>query len=158
MNYDLSIKEERKKFLRRANALLKNQQTNVSLVDESKRTLNQNSYIHVLCRILAAETGTTESYAKQVYFKELANPEVFVRVTKDPLTNKMVKTTRSTCDLTVPEMARAITAFIHWAAEQGYDLPEASLNDDGTLSFVSQQASDAFHQAVIQTSKLESFL
>lgn len=158
MNYDLSNKEDRKKFLRRANKLMKDQRSNVALTDETNRTLNQNSYIHVLCRILAAETGTTEHYAKQVYFKELANPGLFVRVTKDPLTNQMIKTIRSTCELSIPEMSKAITTFIHWAADQGYSLPEATLNDDGTMTFGSPLDNAAFHQALINTSKVESYL
>ena len=158
MNYDLTDKEWRKKFIRYANSLLEKQRTNVSLVDESNRTLNQNAYIHVLCRIMADGTGTTEQYAKQVYFKELANPELFVRITKDPLTNKMIKTLRSTCDLTIPEMAKAITRFIQWAAEQGYVLPEASINVDGTMTFDSYQDEAAFHQAELETSKSELYL
>ena len=158
MNYDLTNKEERKKFIKRANTLLKNKRINVALTDESNRTLNQNNYIHVLCRILATETGTTVNYAKQVYFKELANPDIFVVTTKDPLTNKMIKTVRSTSDLTIQEMQRAISTFIQWAAEQGYALPEATLSDDGIMTFSSQQDSDAFHQAEIQTSKQEIFV
>lgn len=158
MNYDLTIKDERKKFVRRANQLLRLQRNNVSLIDESNRTLNQNSYLHVLCRIMAGETGTTEDYAKQVYFKELANPELFMRITKDPLAHRMVQTMRSTCELTVPEMAKAITQFIKWAAELGYVLPEANLNDDGSLTFKSEEDKQAFHQALIQTSKLEGML
>lgn len=34
---------------------------------------------------LAVETGVTEAYAKQVYFKRLANPSVFITTTKDKL-------------------------------------------------------------------------
>ena len=158
MNYDLSIKEDRKRFVKRANSLLKNQRTNVVLQDESNRTLNQNRYIHVLCRIIAEDTGTTERYAKQVYFKELANPDIFVRVTKDTLTNTMVKTIRSSCDLTISEMARAITNFHRWAAELGYVLPEASMDSDGNMSFASENDKKAFHQAEIQTSKVEEYL
>ena len=158
MNYDLTIKEERKKFIQRANALLAKQRSNVCLKDESNRTLNQNSYIHILCRILAQDTGVTESYAKQVYFKEIANPDIFVRLTKDTLTNQMIRTVRSTCDLTIDEMRRAITNFRNWSMEQGYYLPEANINDDGTVTFTSDKEKQAFHQAEIQTSKIEEYL
>ena len=160
MKYDLrrNNKEERKRFVHYANSLLKNERTSVTLIDESNRTLNQNSYVHVLCRILAADIGVTETYAKQVYFKECANSDIFITTTKDPLTNQMVKTTRSTCDLSVPEMRRAITNFRNWAAEQGYYLPDATLADDGTMSFTTSTDADAFHQAEISTSKLEDFL
>jgi len=152
MNYDLTNKEQRKKFVKYANSLLKHQRTLVSLEDKSNRTLSQNCYLHVLCRILARETGVTEYYAKQVYFKELANQNLFVHVTKDSLTNKVVRTIRSSADLTIQEMARAITNFRNWAAEQGYYLPEANLNDDGTVEFASDEDKIAFHQAEIMTS------
>lgn len=158
MNYDLTQKEERKRFIRRANLLLRKERSNVSLVDESNRTVNQNNYLHVLCRILAEGTGTTEWYAKQVYFKELANPEIFSRITKDPLTNKMVKITRSSSELSVQEMSKALDNFIRWAAEQGYALPAASLNIDGSIEFNSDLDATAFHQAEIITSKAEAYL
>ena len=153
MNYDLTDKEQRKKFIKYANSLLKHQRTLVSLEDRSNRTLSQNCYLHVLCRILAQETGVTEYYAKQVYFKELSNPEIFVHATKDVLTGKMINITRSSAELSIQEMAKAITNFRNWAAEQGYYLPEATLNDDGTMTFESEEAKAAFHQAEIETSK-----
>ena len=152
MKYDLSDKDSRKHFLRYANRLLANQRNCVELVDESNRTQNQNKYIHVLCRILANEIGVTEAYAKQVYFKQLANREIFVTTSKDPLTNELIEITRSTCDLTIPEMRKAISRFRAWASEQGYYLPEADVNDDGTVSFASELDSAAFHQAEILTS------
>lgn len=153
MNYDLSLKEDRRLFIKRANNLLKHSRTNVALMDESNRTLNQNSYIHVLCRILANDTGVSEQYAKQVYFKELANPDIFISVSKDTITGKMVKFSRSTCDLTLQEMRKAISNFRDWAAENGYYLPEANIADDGTLSFASDDDKTAFHQAEIKTSR-----
>lgn len=158
MNYDLSIKEERANFIKRANILLRKQKDNVSLKDESNRTLNQNAYIHILCRIMAAQTGVTEEYAKQVYFKELANPELFITTTKDGVTGKMVTYHRSTADLTVPEMRKAIARFREWSSDNGYYLPDASIADDGTLSFASEHDKAAYHQALIQTSKVEQYL
>lgn len=158
MNYDLSIKEERRKFIARANKLLLKQKTNVSLQDESNRTLNQNSYIHVLCRIMASQTGVTEAYAKQVYFKDIANPDLLITVTKDSLTGQMVKYRKSTRDLTVPEMRKAITNFRNWASDNGYYLPSATINDDGSMNFDSEQDKQAYHQALIDTSKLENYL
>ena len=153
MNYDLTDKEQRRKFVRYANSLLKHQRTLVSLEDRSNRTLSQNCYLHVLCRILAQDTGTSEYYAKQVYFKELANPDIFLKVTKDPVTGKMINITRSSADLTIQEMSRAINNFIRWASENGYILPEADLQSDGTMEFRTMEDQDAFRQAEIETSK-----
>ena len=158
MNYNLTNKEDRKRFVRYANSLLKNQRTLIALEDRSNRTLSQNCYIHVLCRIMASETGTTEYYAKQVYFKELANKDLFVRVTKDPLTGQMVKTIRSSTELSINEMSKAIDNFIRWAAEQGYSMPEATTNEDGTVSFNTPDDKTAFEQAEVETSKEELYI
>lgn len=160
MNYDLrrTNPEERKRFVKYANSLLKNERANVSLIDESKRTPNQNSYLHILCRILAVETGVSEDYAKQVYFKTFANRELFHRVTKDPVTNNMVSVTRSTSELTVPEMRKAIENLHHWAADNGFILPEASIKDDGSVEFSSDKDKEAYNKAIITTSKQEQYL
>lgn len=146
------MKNDRLRFIRRANILLKKSRPIVELSDESDRTLNQNSYLHVLCRIMAQETGQTEAYAKQVYLKQLACPDVFETVTKDSLSGTMIKTTRSVADLTVPEMRKAISEFRTWAAENGYYLPDASVEDDGSLTFPTEHDKTAFHQALIRTS------
>ncbi len=158
MNYDLRIKEERKLFIKRANQLLKSERTNVVLCDESNKTVKQNSYIHVLCRILATETGVTEAYAKQVYFKELANPSIFVTVTTDNISGKVIKYYKSIKDLTLQETRKAISSFILWAEENGYHLPKATVQMDGSLSFNSAQDEQAYHQAIIKTSKFENYL
>ena len=160
MNYDLrkTNKEGRKRFLRYANALLKNERSNVCLIDESDRTLNQNSYLHVLCRILASYSGVTEDYAKQVYFKRMANPDIFVTATKDPLTNQLITRTRSTTELTITEMRKAINQFRKWSEENGCLLPDATVDDDGTVSFNSSQDREAFNQAVMETSKEDMWM
>ena len=155
MNYDLTIKEDRRKFIRRANGLLKNKRNNVSLLDESTRTLNQNSYIHVLCRVLAADTGVTTDYAKQIYFKRFANPTLFIRTTKDKITNKPIVVYRSITELTITETRQAISNFLKWGADNGYYLPEAKLNDDGSMTFMTEKDRDAYHQALINTSKID---
>lgn len=155
MNYDLTNKESRKKFVRYANSLLKNQRASVKLRDETGRTKEQNKYIHVLFRIFGQEFGETEEYVKQVYFKEFANREIFCKTTKDSITGQLVTLKRSTCDLSIPEMRRAIENFRNWSAEQGCYLPEANIKDDGSLEFASEEDEKAYHQAEIQTSNLE---
>lgn len=155
MNYDLTIKEERKRFVKRANMLLAKQRRNVKLIDESNRTPDQNSYMHVLCRILALDTGVSEDYAKQVYFKDQANHDIFYSASKDKITGKMETFIRSSRDMSIPDMSKAISRFLVWAAEQGFNLPQASLNDDGTLIFASDKDKEAFHKAQIATSNLD---
>lgn len=152
MKYDLTSKSDRLRFIKRANSLLQNKRTVVNLMDESSRTLKQNSYIHVLCRIMANETGQTESYAKEIYLKKLANRELFERVSKDPISGQIVSVTRSISDLTIPELRKAITGFRNWAADNGYYLPNATVNDDGSVTFATDSDKQAFHKALIHTS------
>lgn len=157
MNYNLkrSERKSRAAFVKYANRLLREERTNVQLVDASKRSLKQNSYIHVLCRILASETGESTSYAKQMYFKELANRDLFLRTTKDPITKKMTVFYRSTSDLSVPEMNKAIDNFIQWAAHNGYDLPKATVNVDGSIHFDSDEQKNIYNDALVKTSYLD---
>lgn len=156
MKFDLTNKFDRLKFIKRANALLKSQRTCVELTDQSNRTLNQNSYLHILCRILASETGVTEYYAKQVYLKELACPDIFVTVTKDTTTGKMVRVTRSTTELDIPEMRKAISRLRTWAEEYPHViLPDAKIEDDGTVTFNSNEEADGFRRAEVAASKSE---
>lgn len=158
MNYDLSNPLDRRRFIKRGFFLLKNNRKNVKLVDESDITLNQNSYLHVLVRIIAIELGVTESDAKAQYFKKAANAEIF-RVTKtDPLTGEIYEDWRHSYELTIEEASKAIDRFIQWAGDHGYYLPEAGIADDGSVVFKSERDKEAFRQAKIETSKYEQYL
>lgn len=161
MNYNLRDKNDRKRFLRYANALMKNQRPNVRLADESGRTLNQNSFIHVLIRLVANYTGETEYYAKQVYFKKMANPGIFCTTTKDITTGKITDIIRSTKELSVPEMRRAISGFKQWVLETFEGkliLPEATIEDDGSVTFNSDEEKEGFEKAEIEASKTEEYI
>ena len=158
MKYDLTNKLHRKQFVKRCNDMLKKGCKCVELIDQSKRSLNQNAYLHVLIRILALETGVTETYAKQVYFKQLANPDLFIAEKTDEVSGVKVSYLRSTSELTAQEMSKAINSFRHWSEDNGYYLPEASLEDDGSMSFASDNDAEAFHQAEIETSRMEQYL
>jgi len=158
MNYDLTNPLHRKQFVKRANRLLEKKCKNASLVDESRRSLNQNSYLHVLCRILAIETGVTEKYSKEVYFKIMSNPDIFIREDVDKLTGMRVQYIRSSADLTTDEMTRAINAFRRWAEDQGYYLPEANPDDVGNMVFASENDKEAFRQGEIESSRLDNYI
>ena len=161
MNYDLRNKEDRKRFLRYANMLMRSERSNVKLVDESSRTLNQNSFVHVLIRIVAAYTGETEYYAKQVYFKQLANPGIFCTVTKDTTTGQMMNILRSTAELTIPEMRKAILGFKQWVLDT-FDgkliLPDVTVEDDGSVTFNSDVDKEGFAKAEIEASKVDTYI
>lgn len=144
--------------MKRCNHLLKKNSGSVTLVDESKRTLNQNRYLHVIIRILAMETGVTESYAKDVYFKQLANPSIFIAENEDELSGMKVQFLKSTASLTKEEMSRAINNFRHWAEDNGYYLPSADEDESGELKFSSDNDEQAFKQAELETDRLGAYI
>ena len=161
MNYNLKNKEDRRRYVRYCNKLLDEQRPNVKVLDESGRTPNQNSYMHVIIRIVAVYTGETEYYAKQVYFKQMANPGIFKRVTKDSVTGKITETYRSSKELSIPEMRKAIGRFKQWVLEvfEGkLILPDATIEDDGTVTFKSDAEKDGFARAEIEASKVDNYM
>lgn len=158
MTYDLSNPLHRKQFVKRCNHLLKNKSGNVTLVDESRRTPSQNKYLHVIVRILALETGVSESYAKDVYFKQLANPSIFIQEINDGLTGDKIQRLRSTTELSKNEMSQAISNFRHWSEDNGYYLPEANIDEDGNLSFSSEKDKQAYDQALLETNRMSSYI
>lgn len=88
-----------------------------------KRSLPQNSYLHVLLSYFAAETGNTLEWVKKEYYKKLVNPEVFIR-TKEDRFRGLVKYLRSSADLDSAEMTTTIERFRNWSAsEAGIYLP-----------------------------------
>ena len=160
MDYDLrkESKEGRKKFVKYANNLLQKERCHVRIVDLSNRTLNQNSYLHILCRILALETGVTEDYAKDMYFKRLANPGIFIEKIEDPITHKTEEYLKSTTDLTVTEMSKAINTFRHWAEENGYYLPDADMDFVGNVTPKTEQDKEALLQGELAASSADMYL
>lgn len=158
MIYDLTNPLHRKQFVKRANKMLERRCTNAVLIDESKRTYNQNSYVHVLIRLMALNTGVKESYAKNVYFKQLSNPDLFVVEIEDPITGSKVHSLRSSSELTIEEMSRAINNFRHWAEDNGYYLPEATFDEEERAIFKTPQDEQAFKQAELETTRAGIYL
>jgi len=158
MIYDLTNPLHRKQFAARANKMLERHCTNAVLADESKRTPNQNSYLHVLIRLMALNTGVKESYAKSVYFKQLANPDLFIQEYDDPVTGDKIQALRSSSELTIEEMAVAINNFRHWAEDNGYYLPDATFDEDERAIFKSAADEQAFKQAEIETARASIYI
>ena len=124
MIYDLSKPLDREKFKMRVNHLFaKGRQ--VELVEKVKRSLSQNSYLHVLLGILAIDQGVTMDYAKEFYYKRHVNRDIFVVSRKDKIVGD-VEVLRSSRDLTVEEMRISIDRLRNWASsELGCYLPSA---------------------------------
>lgn len=158
MTYDLTNPLHRRQFLARVRKLY-SEGHKVELSDKSVRTLRQNAYLHCLVRITAFETGVTEAYAKDEYFKRQANKDAFVTEVEDPITGERTQTLRSSSSLSVEEMSSCIDRFRTWASVHGIYLPDARLTGDGDrMEFASDGDREAFEQAVVETGRAERFL
>lgn len=98
-----------------------------------KRSLNQNSYLHLIIGAFGQHFGYTLEEAKQIY-KELS-PGIYKYEKKGRTFWK------SSADLTKEEMAKSIDKFMQASAEQDYPLPLAT--DQGWL----QEISNAIEQS-----------
>lgn len=127
MLYDLKKNIDRKKAQLRFDHLME-KQYKIELKRRGKRTLNQNSYIHLLFGIFAADSGDDMEYVKQEVFKRECNPDIFLTQIDGVVGKK--ECLKSSKDIEIPEMAKAITRFRDWSsATQGIYLPSADEQD-----------------------------
>jgi hypothetical protein len=93
---------------------------------KQKRSLSQNSYLHLLLSYFASRTGDTLEWVKEQYYKRLCNPDLYLYMKDDPYVGR-VPDTRSSSSLRTDEMSLSIERFRNWSAsEAGIYLPEAT--------------------------------
>ena len=115
MVYDTSNPLDKANFLLRAKKLAESGKIVELTEKKPRRTLSQNSYLHVTIAYFASQYGCTTEWAKQRYFKQLVNPELFVREKDDEFLGR-VKYLRSSADLDVSEMSLAIDRWRNWCS------------------------------------------
>ena len=81
-----------------------------------KRSLNQNSYLHLTFGIFGLETGYSLEEAKTIY-KRYANPSIYV------YEKNGAKFLRSSADLDTQEMTITIDKWREYAQENGVYIP-----------------------------------
>lgn len=125
MLYDLRNPLDRERFKRRCNTLYEKQGM-VELSEKSKRTTQQNRYLHLIIGYLAIETANTLDYVKEVFYKRASNKELYAREKEDGILGK-VEYLRSSAELTKEEMTLSIERFRNWSSEvAGVYLPSAN--------------------------------
>ena len=125
MLYDLRNPLDRERFKRRCNVLYQKQGI-VDLSEKTKRSSQQNKYLHLILSYLAMETGNTLDYVKEVFYKRTANKELFLREKEDEILGK-VEYLRSSADLSKEEMTLSIDRFRDWSSQTaGVYLPAAN--------------------------------
>ena len=127
MIYDLK-KEAEKADVRYEH--LKNKGAVIELTEKTNRSLNQNSYLHLLFGIFAIEYGCSIRFVKDRFFKETVNQELFVTKRRDKILGDIIEL-RSSADLTVEEMVTAIDRFKIWSSQEaGIFLPDSFTKEE----------------------------
>ena len=138
MLYDLKNPLDRERFKRRCNALYKKEGI-VALEEKTKRSNQQNKFLHLLCGYLAMETGNTLEYVKEIFYKRTANKDIFLRIKDDELLGK-VEYLRSSATLSQEEFSTSIDRLRDWSSQvAGIYLP--SPNEDEFLASIEVEMS-----------------
>ena len=131
MIYSLENEIEINKARTRFNDLASQGKTIELKEKRKKRTISQNSYLHLILNAFGLNFGYTMQEVKQHFFKELINPEIFNNGEKHGLIT--IQDWRSTADLNTKELTTAIDRFLDYSAKQGYLLPNPN-----NLAFIQQ--------------------
>lgn len=118
MKFDLSLPTDIHKATMYLAELIEKQSLAEVKRISPKRSLNQNSYLHLLLAAFGQHFGYTLEEAKLIY-KEL-NPGIYAY-------EKKGRTFwRSSADLSTEDMAKSIDLFMEKSKEAGYPLPLAT--------------------------------
>ena len=115
MFYDLSKIYDMNRAKKKLDALIASNKVVELTEKKKKRTISQNSYMHVLFSIYGMETGYTAAEAKTVLKRECSNLMVY-----ETNGEKFLK---GTSELSKDECQRFIDWVINFAAMQGVHLP-----------------------------------
>lgn len=125
MIYDLNIPHEKAKAETYFNHLLDKKKRVEIKVKHQRRSISQNSYLHLILNAFGMNFGYTLEEVKQEFFKKKVNPDIFYDGQVGEL--EKIDRWRSTADLDKGEMTTAIDRFLNYSAkETGYALPEPS--------------------------------
>lgn len=91
-------------------------------VIKPRRSLNQNSYLHLLLGAFGSHFGYTLEEAKTIY-KDL-NSKIYYY--DKEVRGKVHHFSRSSADLDVDEMTKSIDVLREWSDKAGYPLPTAT--------------------------------
>ena len=88
-----------------------------------KRSLSQNSYLHLILSHFSIEFGYDLEYTKQELFKGIVNKDLFLVVSENKITEVFYEYYRSSTKLDSKEMTIAIDRFRDYSASNGLYLP-----------------------------------
>lgn len=127
MIYHLNNRLDLDQFKVKIDHFIKNGKVVELTEKKQKRSLSQNSYLHLILSVYALETGLDLECTKQQIFKSIVNPETFKREAVNEKTGEVIEYYRSSAKLDKSEMTLCIDRFRHHASsELGIYLPEPS--------------------------------
>lgn len=129
MLYNLNDEFSRKKFSTRVRHLW-DKRALVELTDATRRSTNQNSYLHLCLGIIASDTGNSLEVVKQ-YYKEQICPDIYVTYREDRMLGK-VKIVESSSRISKEKMSQSIDRLRMFASNIGIYLP--SPEDEAALA------------------------
>ena len=95
------------------------------IVKNPRRSISQNSYLHLCLTWFANEYGETVEYIKQDFFKKQVNSDIFKTEFVNQKTGEIRDAWKSTSELDTAQLTRAIERFRNFASkEAGIYLPE----------------------------------
>ena len=105
------------------------------------KSLGQNAYIHLVFAWVALNTGYTKEYVKQVLFKQIVNPQIFVIECVNEKNGEMYNYIRSWATVTKAEADIAISRFIDYCIEKG-DLAIPQKDNKQDISYIQDEVNN----------------
>lgn len=124
MQYDLTSELDRARFQEKVAYYLTHEKKIELTQRREKRTIDQNSYLHLIFSWFGLETGYTKDEVKQEIFKRDVCSDIFAVKKGDRVIY------RSTAELDTLEMTICIDKFRNWSALEGIYLPSPDEKDN----------------------------
>lgn len=124
MKYNMESDQEKEQAAKYFDKLYHTDKIIELKIVRKQRTLNQNSYLHLLLTDFALYFGYTLEEAKHLF--KVLNKDIFEYNSSN---NNKVVFMRSTADLDTKELTVAIDRFMQASAKQGHELPVTPSND-----------------------------
>lgn len=125
MIYNSELQHDVANAKTRFNWLIENKKSFELTEKRPKRSISQNSYLHLILSWYAWEYGETVEYIKQEVFKKEINKDIFETEFINKKTGEIRTDWKSTSNLDRKQMTVAIDRFRNYASkEAGIYLPE----------------------------------
>lgn len=124
MIYDCNIDFDINRAKTRFEQLL-NKRKKIKLEEITTRSIQQNSYLHLIIGWFSIEYGDTLEYCKKEFYKKTCNKELFEFEKTNKFTGEISKDYKSSKELTKDQMTLSIERFRNYSSKNGIYLPSA---------------------------------